>query len=301
MVVKKDADTLIPSRASPNGHKQEGTSEIKEAVSGEKVEEKEHKITDLPGIGPAVASKLESAGVYDLMSLAVMNPSELSDIAGVGAGVARKAIQAARNMLDLGFQTGTEYAKRREDIIHITTGSKNIDNLLGGKGVQGKAITEAFGAYGSGKCVSKDTFINYFNDSLHVETIQETYEKYNNNNEFSFEEGFAVPLNTVKVMAIIDNKLKITNATHLYKEKVKKLFLIKTKRGRVLKITGNHQLFNFDNGFCWKKTCELNKGDIIIYPKELNLENESSILTEDDAYFIGFFCCRRHKKSFFCL
>ena len=298
MVVKKDADTLIPSRASPNGHKQEGTSEIKEAVSGEKVEEKEHKITDLPGIGPAVASKLESAGVYDLMSLAVMNPSELSDIAGVGAGVARKAIQAARNMLDLGFQTGTEYAKRREDIIHITTGSKNIDNLLGGKGVQGKAITEAFGAYGSGKCVSKDTFINYFNDSLHVETIQETYEKYNNNNEFSFEEGFAVPLNTVKVMAIIDNKLKITNATHLYKEKVKKLFLIKTKRGRVLKITGNHQLFNFDNGFCWKKTCELNKGDIIIYPKELNLENESSILTEDDAYFIGFFVAEGTKNPF---
>jgi len=131
------------------------TEEIKKAVSGEELseikEEKETKLTDLPGIGPAVASKLESAGVYDLMGLAVMNPSELADIAGVGAGVARKAIQAARNMLDLGFQTGVEYAKKRENVIHITTGSKNMDDLLGGKGIEGRAITEAFGAYGSGK------------------------------------------------------------------------------------------------------------------------------------------------------
>ncbi len=123
-----------------------------ETTSGEKeFKNEELKLTDLPGIGPAVASKLESAGVYDLMSLAVMNPSELADVAGVGAGVARKAIQAARNMLDLGFQTGTEYAKKREDIVYITTGSENLNNLLGGRGIASRAITEAFGAYGSGK------------------------------------------------------------------------------------------------------------------------------------------------------
>ncbi len=112
---------------------------------------KEPQLTDLPGIGPAVAAKLDSAGVYDMMSLAVMSPTVLGDAAGVSAGVARKAIQAARVMLDLGFTDGVEYAKKRDNVIHITTGSKNIDNLLGGKGVEGRAITEAFGAYGSGK------------------------------------------------------------------------------------------------------------------------------------------------------
>ncbi|MDO8623226.1 MAG: DNA repair and recombination protein RadA [archaeon] len=129
--------------------------DIKESVSGEEDEPKkskdELKLTDLPGIGPAVAAKLDSAGVYDLMGLAVMNPSELADVAGVGAGVARKAITAARNMLDLGFQDGLEYAKRRSNAVYITTGSKNLDNLLGGKGVESRSITEAFGAYGSGK------------------------------------------------------------------------------------------------------------------------------------------------------
>jgi DNA repair protein RadA len=54
-------------------------------------------------------------------------------------------------MLDLGFLEGTEYAKKRENIHHITTGSKNFDALLGGKGIESRAITEAFGAYGSGK------------------------------------------------------------------------------------------------------------------------------------------------------
>jgi len=124
-------------------------TKIKKVVS--ETEEKEPQLTDLPGIGPAVAAKLESAGIYDLMSLAVMSPAALGDAAGVGAAVARKAIQTARDMLSLGFQDGMEYAKRREDVLYITTGSKNMDDLLGGKGIESRAITEAFGAYGSGK------------------------------------------------------------------------------------------------------------------------------------------------------
>ena len=124
---------------------------IKKAVSKNEEIDKEPQLTDLPGIGPAVAAKLEAAGIYDLMSLAVMGPAELGEAAGVGAAVARKAIQAARNMLDLGFQDGVEYAKRRANVSYITTGSKNFDELLGGKGVESRSITEAFGAYGSGK------------------------------------------------------------------------------------------------------------------------------------------------------
>ena len=114
-------------------------------------EEKEPGLTDLPGIGPAVSAKLEAAGIYDLMTLAVMTPATLSDAAGVSPAVARKAIQASRKMLDLGFLDGTEYAKKREAIHNITFGSKNFDELLGGKGIESRAITEAFGAYGSGK------------------------------------------------------------------------------------------------------------------------------------------------------
>ena len=112
---------------------------------------KELELTDLPGIGPAVASKLESAGIFDLMSLAVMSPAALGDAAGLGAAAARKAIHASREMLNLGFTDGAEYEKRRSNVCHITTGSENFDDLLGGKGLESRAITEAFGTYGSGK------------------------------------------------------------------------------------------------------------------------------------------------------
>ncbi|MBD3247320.1 DNA repair and recombination protein RadA, partial [Candidatus Pacearchaeota archaeon] len=132
------------------------TEEIKKAVSGEKDDKKEEKqkepeLTDLPGIGPAIASKLESAGIYDLMSLAVTSPATLSDAAGMGVGVARKAIIKARDLLELGFQNGMEFANKRSNVNHITTGSKNFNELLGGKGIESRAITECYGAYGSGK------------------------------------------------------------------------------------------------------------------------------------------------------
>ena len=117
----------------------------------ESKEEKEYQLSDLPGVGPTSIEKLEAAGIYDLMGIAVMTPSALAEMAGMGEAVARKAIQAARKMMKLGFSDGLEFAKKREEVDHITTGSKNLDALLGGKGVETKAMTEAFGAYGSGK------------------------------------------------------------------------------------------------------------------------------------------------------
>ncbi len=113
--------------------------------------EGELSLTNVPGIGPGIAAKLEAAGVYDLMGLAVMSPATLANTAGVGEGIARKAIQAAREMLNLGFIDGVEFAKKREDICYIKTGSENLDNILGGKGIETKAITEAYGAFGCGK------------------------------------------------------------------------------------------------------------------------------------------------------
>jgi len=127
-------------------------SELKETKKTKKEkEEKDPELMDLPGIGPAVAAKLENAGILDLMSLAVSSPATISDASGISAAVARKAIQAARDLLDLGFQDGMEFAKKRENVTYITTGSQNLNDLLGGRGVESRAITEAFGSYGSGK------------------------------------------------------------------------------------------------------------------------------------------------------
>ena len=92
--------------------------DIKKAISGEEEtssklgQSKEPKLTDLPGIGPAVAAKLEAAGIYDLMGLAVMSPADLGELAGLGEAAARKSIQAARR---LGSLRGTNQSFSKPD------------------------------------------------------------------------------------------------------------------------------------------------------------------------------------------
>ncbi len=115
-----------------------------------KKSEEEFKLTDLPGIGTTTASKLESSGYGDLMAIAVMTPKDLSTMADISETVARKAIAAARKMLHLDFEDATQYLKKRQEINKISTGSQNLNNLLGG-GIETRAMTEAFGAFGSGK------------------------------------------------------------------------------------------------------------------------------------------------------
>lgn len=113
-------------------------------------EKKEIELTDLPGVGGATAKKLISAGYVDLMSIAALSPRELAQLTELSENAAKKIILAARKSLDLGFSDAARYLEKRKEIIKITTGSKNLDALLGG-GIETKAITEAFGAFGSGK------------------------------------------------------------------------------------------------------------------------------------------------------
>lgn len=113
-------------------------------------EEKEFGIQDLPGVGAATAEKLMETGYDNLMAIAVATPGELIGTAGVTEAAARKMIQAAREKLEMGFESGAELLKRRKNVLKITTGSKSFDTLIGG-GFETGAITEAYGAYGSGK------------------------------------------------------------------------------------------------------------------------------------------------------
>ncbi|MBS3159353.1 DNA repair and recombination protein RadA [Candidatus Woesearchaeota archaeon] len=111
---------------------------------------KEYTIEDLPGVGAATAEKLRDSGYIDLMSIATASPTELIDSAGMGEAVAKKIIAVARTKLDMGFESGEDLLKKREQVIKISTGSKEFDKLIGG-GIETSAVTEAYGAFGSGK------------------------------------------------------------------------------------------------------------------------------------------------------
>ncbi|HOK73354.1 MAG TPA: DNA repair and recombination protein RadA, partial [Methanothermobacter sp.] len=70
--------------------------------------------------------------------------------ADIGEGVAEKIIEAARKAEKIDFETALDVMERRKDVGRITTGSKALDELIGG-GIETQAITEVFGEYGSGK------------------------------------------------------------------------------------------------------------------------------------------------------
>ncbi|GBF09619.1 homologue of the bacterial recA and yeast RAD51/DMC1 [Aeropyrum pernix] len=107
-------------------------------------------ITDLPGVGPTTAQKLMEAGYTTLEAIAAATPQEVSQATGIPILTAQKIVDAAREALNIDFKTAYDLKIESMNIKKITTGSRNLDELLGG-GVETKTITELFGEFGSGK------------------------------------------------------------------------------------------------------------------------------------------------------
>ncbi|NYZ76288.1 hypothetical protein H0N98_03495, partial [Candidatus Micrarchaeota archaeon] len=154
-----------------------------------KEEKKVKNLEDLPGVGDATAEKLRKAGYDSLEKIAASSPYELQEVAEIGVETAKKTIGAARDALEMGYETADKILERRKIIGKLTTGSKELDNLIGG-GVETQAITEAFGKFSSGKCMSLDTPIIFYNDDeAHIESMETVYERYKSN-ERPFDGGF---------------------------------------------------------------------------------------------------------------
>jgi len=114
-------------------------------------EEGKRSVESLPGVGEATAEKLREAGYNTVESLAVATVAELREAAEIGEAQAKKIIAAARKAAEIGaFLTADKVLERRKTVGWITTGSKQLDALLGG-GVETRAVTEVFGEFGSGK------------------------------------------------------------------------------------------------------------------------------------------------------
>jgi DNA repair protein RadA len=107
-------------------------------------------IESLPGVGEKTLEKFIEAGYDNLMCIAASSAGELVAATGIGVDTANKIIVAARQKLKVGFESAKDVMKKREKLGKITTCSKALDTLLGG-GVETQAITEMYGAFGSGK------------------------------------------------------------------------------------------------------------------------------------------------------
>jgi len=114
------------------------------------LEEKKYEhIEDLPGIGSATAQKLRELGFHTVESLATATSKELESV-GIGKKKALEIIRTARSTIAVSFIRADELLKMRQNVLRLTTGSKAMDELLGG-GLETQTITEFYGEYGSGK------------------------------------------------------------------------------------------------------------------------------------------------------
>lgn len=123
--------------------------EEQEEEKTESVADKYERLEDLPGVGPATAQKLRELGFNTVESLATAAIRELEP-AGIGEKKALDVIRAARSTMSLSFIRADELLKMRQSVLRLTSGSKAIDEILGG-GLETQTITEIYGEYGSGK------------------------------------------------------------------------------------------------------------------------------------------------------
>jgi len=107
-------------------------------------------LENIEGVGSAIAGKLRSAGITTVEALAVTPPKEITEKAGIGFNTVLNIVAAARKSLFVDFTTAEELWKKRQTMLKCSTGSKNLDKLLGG-GIETQAVTEFIGEFGAGK------------------------------------------------------------------------------------------------------------------------------------------------------
>ncbi len=107
------------------------------------------KLQDL-GINRSDIDKMVAAGIKTVGYVLNHPAKELEQIRGFSEAKVQKVIEQAKKLLQAGFVTGNECLKDREHILKISSGSQQLNEMIGG-GFQSKSITELHGEFRTGK------------------------------------------------------------------------------------------------------------------------------------------------------
>lgn len=135
------------STKAKKAKKKKKTTKEKQEVGEEEVK---YELTDLTGVGPAIADKLTECGYTALESIAVASPNQLAAETAIGEATCSKFIQSAREKLNIGFITSAQLLEQRKAMDRFTTGSDQLDQMLGG-GCETRVIIEVYGEFRTGK------------------------------------------------------------------------------------------------------------------------------------------------------
>ncbi|SCU90383.1 LADA_0F03664g1_1 [Lachancea dasiensis] len=102
------------------------------------------------GINAADLQKLKGAGIYSVNTVLSTTRRNLLKIKGLSEVKVEKVKEAAGKIIQVGFIPATIQADIRRRVFAISTGSKQLDSVLGG-GIMTMSITEVFGEFRCGK------------------------------------------------------------------------------------------------------------------------------------------------------
>eukprot|EP00428_Durinskia_dybowskii_P076997 CAMPEP_0170357278 /NCGR_PEP_ID=MMETSP0117_2-20130122/1620_1 /TAXON_ID=400756 /ORGANISM="Durinskia baltica, Strain CSIRO CS-38" /LENGTH=346 /DNA_ID=CAMNT_0010611431 /DNA_START=47 /DNA_END=1087 /DNA_ORIENTATION=- len=104
------------------------------------------------GINRTDITKLKAGGYHTIESIAHGSLRKLVEVKGISEQKAQKLKEVIKtnNLVSIGFQTATSRLECMKDTIMLSTGSNDLDVLLGG-GIETGSITEVFGEFRTGK------------------------------------------------------------------------------------------------------------------------------------------------------
>eukprot|EP01038_Epipyxis_sp_PR26KG_P015261 gene15261-20564_t len=126
---------------------QQGEEALEQAVSFRRIEELEGF-----GVSRQDILKLKNGGYNTVESVAHSTLRKLVEVKGISEQRAQKLkdIIKANNLVIVGFVSATTRLATMKDLITISTGSHDLDVLLGG-GIETGSLTEIFGEFRTGK------------------------------------------------------------------------------------------------------------------------------------------------------
>ena len=108
-------------------------------------------ILEQHGIASGDIKKLVEAGYHTVESVLFNPRKELVLVKGLSENKVDKILEAGFKICDMGFQTAATFLEKRKDKVYLSSGSKALDALLGGQGIETGSITEIFGEFRTGK------------------------------------------------------------------------------------------------------------------------------------------------------
>ncbi|KAF7793437.1 hypothetical protein EIP86_004549 [Pleurotus ostreatoroseus] len=141
-MARRTASTAAPETPRANSPTGE---EVEEVPYFDNVDELQQH-----GINVQDILKLKSAAINTVSGVNMTTRRQLLKIKGMSEAKVEKIKEAAHKILGSSFATGLEVQEKRKKVLIISTGSKNVDTILGG-GIMSQSITEVYGEFRTGK------------------------------------------------------------------------------------------------------------------------------------------------------